>query len=103
MNAGQTLARKRSRGWCERCRANRATDFHHRLQRSLGGKDTAANYLHLCRRCHDRVHEQRPKDRVYETGWLIRGWLNPEDVPLLKGHHVIVRHKDDGSVVRLLA
>jgi len=100
MNAGKTLARKRSRGWCERCRANRGVDFHHRLQRSLGGKDTAANYLHLCRRCHDRVHQQRVEDHVYEQGWLLRSFEDPEWRPLVKGR-IALRLLDDGSTVRI--
>lgn len=45
----------RSGGICENCGKQRATDKHHRLNASRGGKWHPANILDLCRLCHHRV------------------------------------------------
>lgn len=47
-----------------------ATDRHHRLRRSQGGTDDAANTLDLCRACHRWIHDH-PAD-AYELGLLAR-------------------------------
>ena len=41
---------------CENC-ASRCADVHHLVFRSHGGTDVIDNLMGLCRRCHDRAHE----------------------------------------------
>jgi hypothetical protein len=76
----KTLA-ERSGGWCEAqldgC-SGRAVDPHHRVVRGRGGthgeakerSDQLSALLHLCRSCHDWVHEHPAKAR--ELGLLLR-------------------------------
>ena len=89
--------RARSQGRCERCgqMADRL-DAHHRQQRSCGGQDVLSNLAHLCRRCHDRVHDMND----YELGWLVRSWDIPADVPVLMLTG-LVRLCDGGEVVKV--
>jgi hypothetical protein len=48
----------------------RAEHCHHRLMRSAGGKDEAANLLAACHRCHEHIHANPALS--YEHGWLQR-------------------------------
>lgn len=55
----------------------RATEIHHILTRSRGGRKDSdlldpANVLTVCRRCHEFVH-QHPAESA-ERGWLRHGW-----------------------------
>lgn len=47
---------------CEACghshKINNGLDIHHILPRSRGGKDNIDNLMCLCRRCHDKVHNE---------------------------------------------
>lgn len=52
---------ERSRGMCERCLVTPATNIHHRLYLSAGGRHNIANLLHLCGAgnvsgCHGEAH-----------------------------------------------
>lgn len=69
----------RSQGRCERCgQLQDRLDPHHRQQRSCGGQDVLSNLVHVCRRCHDTIHDQN----IYTFGWLVRSWDTPMDVPV---------------------
>ena len=64
---------KRSGGRCEAATpdcTHRAEHLHHRLMRSQGGPDRAANLLHVCAACHRFIHDNPAMS--YETGWLLR-------------------------------
>jgi hypothetical protein len=66
----------RSGGWCEIDHPNclmRATQMHHVLRRSQGGKDDADNLLHLCLMGHDYIHANPALS--YESGWLKRSGI----------------------------
>jgi hypothetical protein len=67
-----------------------ATDWHHRLNRSQGGRWCASQGLHVCRPCH-RVLTTPPPGRLAEfvrNGWHIPAWpkRNPATVPVLTIH-----------------
>lgn len=52
---GRDMVRARSGGVCEvqvRCRGARATEWHHRVNRSQGGTWCPSNGLHACSACH---------------------------------------------------
>ena len=61
---------RRSGGICEICRKARATNKHHKLPRSQGGKHTAENLLDLCGPCHDEVHAHPAA--AYAKGHLVK-------------------------------
>ena len=42
---------------CRYCK-KRATDIHHLIFKSLGGKDEINNLIALCRDCHNRAHNE---------------------------------------------
>lgn len=44
----------RSGGWCEYCGA-KATEMHHRINRSQGGGWHPSNIVHLCSNCHRKA------------------------------------------------
>lgn len=74
---------ERSFGLCESCGKRRATEKHHRLHRSHGGKDSPENILDLCGRgntsgCHGDAHTA--SDR-YVIGVSIRSGKGPEHEP----------------------
>jgi len=82
----------RSGGVCEIARPGclgRAVDPHHRVLRGSGGRrgaarlasDQLANLLHVCRACHEWVHEHPAASR--EAGWLLGGREVPSLVPLV--------------------
>lgn len=50
----------------------RASDLHHRLQRSLGGDDSDANLNLACRACHSLWHDEI--DLAHRLGFLVRSW-----------------------------
>lgn len=74
----------RSRGQCqvylEGC-TGRATVVHHRKLRSQGGTNDLNSLLHLCDSCHREVHKNTGSS--YESGFLVRSWADPEEVPVL--------------------
>ena len=66
----------RSGGWCEIDHDNcslRATQMHHILRRSQGGKNEADNLLHLCLNGHSYIHANPALS--YEQGWLKRSGI----------------------------
>jgi hypothetical protein len=84
----EALARKlvyaRSRGYCEMCGLWGATDWHHRMDRSVGGKWLAVNGLHLDRRCHAWITDEATLARPW--GWAVESWYDPAKVPVYLAH-----------------
>lgn len=74
------LVRERSGGICEVCAIAYATNFHHRKNRSQGGRWTPENGLDVCGSgstgCHGFI-TANPK-LSYEYGWAVRSRMNPE-------------------------
>lgn len=57
---------KKYKGICVFCRMRRATQIHHDLPKSLGGRDEEDNLSPLCDLCHERVHNQGAKNMIKE-------------------------------------
>lgn len=92
---------ERSAGHCELCSLARATNWHHRKNRSQGGGHTLANALHLCGSgttgCHGMVTES--PERAYDRGWSVRRVFDPADVPVVyQGNWALLT--DVGGVFR---
>ena len=66
---------------CEFCFAARATDMHHRVNRSQGGAWEPANIVHLCRGCHHRVTVGPAWGLA--NGLHVPGEQAPEEVPIV--------------------
>lgn len=97
--AGRRLVRERSRGVCEVCSRRRATNAHHRLNRSQGGTWDPANLLHLCGSgttgCHGFIttHPAIARDR----GWTLRRGQDPLGEPVLLARSGLVLLRPDGG------
>lgn len=89
------LVAERSGQVCEICSAARATDWHHRKNRSQGGTWAASNGLHLCRSCHQGITETR--EEYYDLGWLVRSWEDEATKPVSLAAFGLVTLNDDGS------
>lgn len=88
------LVRQRSGGVCERCGAARATDWHHRKNRSQGGGWSAANGLHLCRSCHLMITDTRTA--FYNHGWLVKSWDDETTIPVHTVHGFVLLDDEGG-------
>lgn len=77
----RVAVQERSNGVCERCDASRATDMHHRKNRSQSGKWHPANIMHLCRLCHVEITSEPKKST--QAGWTVQERENPADVPVV--------------------
>ncbi len=105
VNEARRLVKERSGGQCEihmlGCYVQ-ATDWHHRVRQSQGGKWHVQNGLHACRFCHEAVTNTRGHRPEYEAnGWMVHSRQDPAEVEVLLWHHD--RHDwylllDDGSV-----
>lgn len=75
-------------GVCECCGTARATDWHHRKNRSQGGIWSASNGLGLCRECHMDVTDSWGDRRKYyrETGVIVLSHEDPFTVPVNTPH-----------------
>lgn len=92
-------AKERSFGLCEICGVARATETHHRLHRSHGGRDDVENLLRVCgwgnhTGCHGAAHSDSQR---YANGWAIRTGFNPADVPI-KYRGTMQRLTADGGI-----
>lgn len=76
------LVYARSCGVCERCGFRWASEWHHRKNRSQGGRWTASNGLHLCADCHHWI-TTNPRDAAEAGGWVVWSWQDPLTVPAL--------------------
>lgn len=81
--AAYAAVAERSKGLCEGCGRKPATEMHHRLYRSQGGRDEITNLLHLCGRgnhtqCHGIAHTGEGK----VLGWSVHFWATPADTPV---------------------
>ena len=90
---------ERSGCMCEICGSSRATNWHHRKNRSQGGNDGLANAMHLCGSgttgCHGWVTEH--PEQAAENGWCLKSYQDPEQVAVLvRGQLMLLR--DDCTV-----
>ncbi|SFN66740.1 HNH endonuclease [Mycetocola miduiensis] len=98
--------KKRSRGLCEGCGLEPATEAHHAQYKSRGGPDTLGNALHLCgwgnhTGCHGIAHSGA---RGESLGWAIRSGHNPLLVPKFRRFDSKWwRYDDEGGAVQVSA
>lgn len=101
---GEQKARRllvaRSKGLCEGCAAEPATDWAHRKARSQGGPWCASNGLNLGRRCHSWSHSNPVAAR--ERGWIVRSTDDPALLPVEHAWLGWVLLRVDGSVERVV-
>lgn len=88
----------RSFGLCEVCGAKRATEVHHRLHRSHGGRDTVTNMIHVCgwgntSGCHGAAHTDSNR---YGNGWAVRSGFDPGLLPVLYRGELMMLTEDGG-------
>ena len=96
------LVYARSAGVCERCGQSRATEWHHRRNRSQGGRWTAANGLHLCGGCHRWITEHPDEAAEAGRGWVVWAWQNPVEVPVRHAVYGLVVLDDCGGMTLTL-
>lgn len=98
---GRDLVYGRSDGRCEAwipgvC-IGMAREWHHRLNRSQGGRWDASNGLHLCKPCHAYVTD-KARDEAKAKGWAVApGITSPIEVPVLR-RGVWVLLDDEGGM-----
>lgn len=93
--AARRLVKARSGGTCEgRCLNTPATDWHHRMPRSVGGLWEAVNGMHLCRECHSWVTDH-PVDGA-DLGWHLWSTNDPATVPVLRRGEWVLLDADGG-------
>ena len=86
----------RSNRVCETCARGRATEAHHRKNRSQGGLWSPDNLLHLCHACH--VHVTTHPAAAREQGWAVGRNFEPADTPAWLAFHGHVLLGPDGSI-----
>lgn len=90
------LVYARSNNVCERCGRRRASEAHHRKNRSQGGQWTPANLLHLCTLCHRDV---TISPRIaYEQGWAVPSYADPIATPVWLAGWGFVLLTDVGTI-----
>lgn len=67
---------------CARCGYGGNIDVHHRMPRSGGRDESAANRVGLCRQCHRWAHAN-PR-AAQDEGWVVSRSTDPAQVPV--GH-----------------
>lgn len=72
--------------------------WHHRRMRSQGGGHHVANGLAVCSACHSRIHAT--PSFSYERGFLVHGWEEPADRPVLRRGSWSLLY-DDGTVEKI--
>lgn len=91
----------RSGGVCEACLSRRATEWHHRKNRSQGGPWSPENGLHLCSACHAWI-TAHPEAAV-AVGWAVRGHADPAQVPVYLGGRRQVLLTVEGTYAEIAA
>lgn len=86
----------RSGGTCEMCGRAPASDAHHRVNRSQGGRWEIANLLHLCHAHHMQV-TVNPAVAV-GRGWSVRSTSDPASTPVWLAGRGWSYLRPDGSV-----
>lgn len=89
----------RSGGMCEKCGQAPATNWHHRKNKSQGGRDNLANALALCGSgttgCHGYVTVER--EDAFDKGWAVRRAFDPAETPVYRLEQWVLL-TDDGHV-----
>lgn len=91
------LIKDRAKGKCEVCgtQVGEEYDPHHRQLKSRGGKDKASNLLHICHKCHMKIHDQPAW--ASDKGYMIASWEKPEEMGFLNWRGFWIDIYDDGT------
>lgn len=89
------LLAARSGGVCEMDGRSPATDAHHRVNRSQGGRWEITNLLHLCHEHH--MHVTVNPALAKERGWSVPGTQNPATAPVWIAGRGWTYLRDDGT------
>jgi hypothetical protein len=96
----RAIVSDRSEGLCERC-CRQGHTYHHRKNRSGGGRWSPSNIVFLCgdgvRLCHGWV-TTHPTDAGVE-GFHVAPWRDPLDVPILWRGSNWAHLDDEGKVI----
>jgi len=92
----RALVYERSNRACEMCDRARATEAHHRKNRSQGGLWSPENLLHLCPACHRHIGMNPAAAR--EQGWAVGRNFDPAEVPVWIAGRGRVYLTPDGGV-----
>lgn len=90
------IVRERSGSVCEMCGGARATEVHHRKNRSQGGQWAPANCMHLCSKDHRHVTTHPQVAR--EQGWSVPSHRDPADTPVWFAWRGFVFLDDTGNI-----
>jgi len=93
-NSARLLVRQRSGGVCERCGSAKATEWHHRRNRSQGGPWSASNGLDLCSQDHRWITEH--PDEACAKGLSVKSWDDETTIPVRTVHGLVLLD-DEGS------
>ena len=74
----RTKVRRRSRGWCERCKVGRRADIHHLTYERLGHEELT-DLIAVCRPCHEWLHGKRSMDPAATT-------YTAEEIRIIRGY-----------------
>lgn len=100
LGSGERRARRivgrRSGGWCEVCDRAGATEWHHRKNRSQGGRWCPANGLHVCSECHRYITTHPEAAR--QQGWAVPRESDPATAPVWLGRHGWARLSTAGDI-----
>jgi hypothetical protein len=90
------IVRERSQDHCEIGLNCRATEVHHRMNRSQGGSWKPSNLLHLCAAHHSHVttHPQAAR----EQGWAVASHQDPANTPVWLAGRGFAFLADDGDI-----
>lgn len=94
------LVEARSEGWCEACDRRAATDWHHRKNRSQGGKWAASNGLHVCRPCHEAITTDYD-GTARRNGWTVSPTAVPSRERVWHARHGWCLLSDAGDITLL--
>ena len=102
---GRRLVRARSGGMCEVCGRRPATNWHHRVARSQGGRWSAANGLDVCGSgttgCHGMITVNPAMAKEAKSGWSVYPTQDPAAVPVRLAGRGLVLLSDDGKIHRV--
>jgi hypothetical protein len=85
---------------CECCGRQRASERHHRQNRSQGGRWTPANILYICMWCHHAI-TTNPKWARSQGYTVLRGEVCDE-IPVRLWHHLEPLLLDDAGTYQVI-
>lgn len=82
----RTTVRRRSRGWCERCKVQRYDHIHH-LTYDRVGHELKEDLIAVCMWCHEYLHGKSKEDPAAVI-------YTPEELKILRARVVLKEKKE---------